>query len=442
MEGRLLLSTIPPFADRRHPYLHPAGAPAVSNPNRPILPAGAASKNAAFIDPSARITHGAHVMVGNRTYIASYSTLNASTGFIKIGKGSSILSNATIVSNPSNSRRPTTSVRIGDLVQVGIGATVTGPSTIGANGATAKPTLIGPNAFINGATVQPGAIVGALAYVGPGVTVPSGFRVLPGVSITNGAEASDPSLGKVVPVTTADTNLANQMVANAQALAAGYAAVYQGNSATGNFGAGGVVTAPSSNGTFNGNLATIQGAGAEPGSALVSFEPASGSPTFLAPMGQQQQGLLVDFPARVTGAVDFHQKAGDVANSLGRGDSILGDQGQPITIGSLRKLGNGVTITSPLGSGSGPVVAGGPITIDQDFSADDNAVILGGQGISINIGDNVSVGAGAVLSRTSVGANATIGARSYIENSKIAAGANIAPGTIMINNVVVGTVQS
>ncbi|MHC5544718.1 carbonic anhydrase/acetyltransferase, partial [Singulisphaera rosea] len=79
---------------------------------------------------------------------------------------------------------------------------------------------------------------------------------------------------------------------------------------------------------------------------------------------------------------------------------------------------------------------------DQDFSADDNAVILGGQGISINIGDNVSVGAGAVLSRTSVGANATIGARSYIENSSIAAGANIAPGTIMINNVVVGTVQS
>ncbi|MHC5544210.1 acyltransferase, partial [Singulisphaera rosea] len=144
MEGRLLLSTIPPFVDRRHPYLHPASAPAVTNPNRPILPAGASSKNATFIDPSARITNGAHVMVGNRTYIASYSTLNASTGFIKIGKGSSILSNASILSNPTKSRKPTTSVRIGDLVQVGIGATVTGPSTIGANGATAKPTIIGP----------------------------------------------------------------------------------------------------------------------------------------------------------------------------------------------------------------------------------------------------------------------------------------------------------
>ena len=39
---------------------------------------------------------------------------------------------------------------------------------------------------------------------GPGVTVPSGFRVLPGANVTTNEEASKPALGMVVPVTSSD----------------------------------------------------------------------------------------------------------------------------------------------------------------------------------------------------------------------------------------------
>ncbi len=443
MEGRLLLSTVPTVdtAVPHKPYLHPFSV-ALNNPNTPIAPFQTPSKLATFVDPTTKIIHGAHVLSGFKNYIGPYVLLNAKTGFIKIGSGSSILSNAVIQSNPSGQRNPTTTVLIGSNVSIGIGANVSGPSTIGAFAVTSKPTIIGPNAVINGATIQAGAIVGALAKIGPGVTVPSGFRVLPGVDITTNAEASNPALGKVVPVTAGDLNKANQTIANYQALASGYTTLYQGNSATGNFGGGGVVSTTNSNNVYQGNLSAIEGASAEPGSANVSFEPTSGSPTFLAPQGQQQQGLLINFPARVTGAVNFYTKANLVQAALGRHDAILADQGQPFNIGSLGQLGNSVTITSPLGTTSGAVAAGGPISIGLSFSAGDNAVILGAQGVKVVIEDNVSIGAGAVVTGTSIGANSTVGAGSYIEESTLPAGSNIAPGSIIIDNKLVGTVQS
>jgi carbonic anhydrase/acetyltransferase-like protein (isoleucine patch superfamily) len=438
MEERLVLSTVPPV-NLPHPYLRPLSYPA-SHPNTPILPFGAASKIATFIDPSARIIHGKHVIAGYKDYIGPYTTLSAVTGFVKIGNGSDIQANAAIISNPGGTANPTSSVVIGDNVSVGFGAVIEGPSTIGGFGAAGRTTEIGANAVIIDSTIQPGAIVSPQAHVGPGVTVPTGFRVLPGANVINNAQASNPALGMVVPVTSADLALAGQYVANGQALAAGYANLYQGNAATGVFGAAGPA-AGTAGGINNGDLAVVEGAGAEPGSATVPFEPASGSPTFLAPLGQQQQGLLSNFPARVTGAVNFHQRAGDVVASLGRSDAILGDQGQPITFGSIARIGNAVTITSPLGTTSGTTAAGGPVTFGQNFVAGDNAVILGGQGFSVAIGDNVSIGSGAVVDRTSIGPNSTIGANSYIEGSTIPANTNVPAGTIEIGNKVIGSVQ-
>src|SRR5258705_320573 len=82
---------------------------------------------------------------------------------------------------------------------------------------------VGPGALIVGATIAPGAIVGPLARVGPGVVVPAGMFVLPGANVTTSAEASNPALGKVAPITGAQfTDLAKNL-ANNQSLAAGYA---------------------------------------------------------------------------------------------------------------------------------------------------------------------------------------------------------------------------
>ena len=149
---------------RRQLYalLHkPLGYPVV-RPNTPVLPYGAPSKQAAFVDPTARIINGYAVIVSSPAFIAPYSTLNAHGGIIKIGNGSDILDNATIIANPLHPHTaPAPEVLIGNQVLVGYGAKILGPSIVGAYGASGKPTEIGPGAVIDQATIEPGAIVGA-----------------------------------------------------------------------------------------------------------------------------------------------------------------------------------------------------------------------------------------------------------------------------------------
>ena len=282
MEGRLLLnrSTVPPV-NFNHPYLHPLGVPLV-RPNTPVrLTARPAIGIRASSTRPCISSTATTVIINNRAFVGPFVTLDARTGFIKIGNGSSVLDNAVIQSNPLGVKNPTTSVIIGDSVSIGFGATVFGPSTDRRLRHDSAVTQIGPNAVIDGATIMPGAIVGALAHVGPGVTVPTGFEVKPGANVTTNAEASDPALGKVIRTPTADFAAATQAVLNNQLLATGYTTLYQGSTATGV--SPGVPTTVT--GVNNGNLAQVEGSGPEPGSAAgPTFEPATAFiPTFLAP---------------------------------------------------------------------------------------------------------------------------------------------------------------
>jgi carbonic anhydrase/acetyltransferase-like protein (isoleucine patch superfamily) len=292
-------------------------------------------------------------------------------------------------------------------------------------GTAAKPTDIGANAIIDGATIEPGAIVGVLARVGPGVTVPSGFRVLPGANVTTDAQASNPALGKVVPVTAADTSAIQKQLSDSAALANGYATLYQGNSATG----------PSpgdvGKGVFNGSLAPVEGAGPEPGSPTVSFEPASRAPTFPSPRGQATQAQITRLRGRIIGNVNFASRLKEIAHSLGRGDSIRADEGQPINIGLNPRFGDNVSITAPLA---------GSVTIGQNFVAGNNSVILGGPTTPVKIGDNVMLGNSAVVSQSTLGNNVTIGSSAYVSQSNIPDGATIPDNAIIINNQLVGMV--
>ena len=115
---------------------------------------------------------------------------------ISIGDGSNVQDNVAI-----SAVGPHANVVIGDQVILAHNATVDGPSTIGAPGGA--PAFVGFNAIIDGATVQPGAMVSSLAKVAPGIVIPTGYKVLPGMYIQTQAQADDPSLGKVAKVTAA-----------------------------------------------------------------------------------------------------------------------------------------------------------------------------------------------------------------------------------------------
>ena len=413
--------------------LNQGGGSAPVRPNTPVLPFESPYATASFLDPTDRIVAGTRIRIGTKDFLAPFVKLDAARGFIKIGSNTTIQDHATLVANPDRSAG-VTGITVGDNVAIADGATIFGPATIGATGGAA--TSIGANAVIDGATIAPGAFVGALARVGPGVTVPTGFRVLPGANVTTDAQASDPVFGKVIRVTTADTTALAKTLTDNAGLASGYSSLYQGNSATG--------TASSStpSGIFNGSLAPVEGSGNEPGTRLVSFEPVQQAPRFLFRNGKSRQSADYRFQARATGQVIFGQKQAVAARAIGHGVSIRGDEGQPITIASLARLGNNVSIHSPNGgitaTNSTPT---GRITIGKSFRARANAVILGGP-IAVTIGDNVTVGSNAVVADSSIGAGATIGNGAYVANSTIAAGTVVADGAIIINNVRVGTVGS
>ena len=407
------------------------GFPAV-RPNTPVAPYGAQANVASFIDPTVRITHGKHVVLGNTNYIAPFVVLDArAPGFIKIGNGSTIQDDAIIQANPN--RIGNAGVIIGDGVYVGPGATINGPAQVGTLGVNGNNTAasIGANAQIDGGVVSAGAFVGTLARVGPGVTVPAGMYVLAGKNVTTNAEASDPALGYVRAVTAADRATLKSELSDTAALANGYITLYQGNSATGQ---AALSTAMNIN---NGNLATVSGSSAEPGpgttaAPLVKFEPSAAVPSFLTSAGKVVKLADPAFRARVVGNVFFGEPSRVLAHHLGRGNSIRADEGQPIKIASVTQTGTRVSIHAPIS---------GTITIGQNFTPGDDARVLASPTADTRIGDNVNLGAGAVVNSSTIGNGSVIGARSYINTSTLPPGTVVPAGTILVGNKVVGTIQ-
>jgi carbonic anhydrase/acetyltransferase-like protein (isoleucine patch superfamily) len=424
LDARLLPSaTIPAHSPL---LVKPLAYPAIT-PNKPVMPFATPAKKATYIDPTVSVENGNSVVIGFQNFIGPYVNLSGRGGAIKIGNTSSVLDNATIIANPGF-RRQKPEVLIGDQVVVGFGARVLGPSVIGAFGSASSPTSIGANAQIDGATIEPGAIVSPLARVGPGVTVPSGFRVLPGANVTTNQEASNPKLGMVVPVTSTDVSTIKSTISENESLAAGYVTLYQGNSATGvSPGA-----SPNITGIDNGSLAAVRGANLEPGPTSASFEPAKIGPAFASPRLGLVGVQLANFPARITGRVVFNMRSLQAAQHLGRANAFRADQGQPITIGSIARTGEHVTINSPLG---------GTLTIGNNFRTGSNVVVLSGAKINAVIGDDVNIESGAVVVQTSIGSDSTVGQGAYVANSTFPAHTVIPPKAMYVNNKFLGYVS-
>jgi carbonic anhydrase/acetyltransferase-like protein (isoleucine patch superfamily) len=422
LDGRILLSG---QSDLSPLLKNPVGFQAVK-PNKPVMPFATPSKKATFIDPTVDIKNGNSVIIGFQNFIGPYAKLDGRGGAIKIGNTSNILDNSSVVANPGRHGRP--EVLIGEQVVIGFGAQVLGPSTIGAFGTAAQPTSIGYGAVIDGATIEPGAIVSPLARVGAGVTVPSGFSVLPGANVTTNAEASNPKLGKVAKVTSAQISTIKSTLSENASLASGYTTLYQGSSATG--------ASPGANPTLgginNGNLSTVLGANLDPGPSSASFEKSKSGPQFLTPHQGLIGTVIPTFPARITGNVIFDMRAFPAAEHLGRANSIRGDQGAPIKIKSFAHTGQHVTINSPLG---------GTLTIGQNFRAGSHAIILSGPNTNAVLGDNVNIGSGAVVVQASLGANSTVGSGAYLANSTFPANTHIPAKAIYINNKFEGYVS-
>ena len=128
----------------------------------------------------------------------------------------------------------------------------------------------------------------------------------------------------------------------------------------------------------------------------------------------------------------IQQRPFAAGHRLGKNNSFRADEGLPIVIGSIAATGEGVVIKA---------TPNGSVQIGQEFVAGDFAVLLGGPTRRLLVGDGVTVGAGAVVEQSTIGNGAAIGARAYVVNSTVPAGAVVPPGTILIDDVVVGAVE-
>ncbi len=456
MEGRTVLSgLVAPPVEFIHLGIYGSLGAQLARPNTPVAPYGATT-NASFVDSSASIKNGTHIVVGTTDYIGPWATLDGRQGIIEIGNSSTVQDNATLIANtsPGNTKA---GIIIGDNVYIAANATVLGPAVIGAAHGGAN-TEVGPGAVVNQAIISAGAEVGALAYVGPGVQIPAGYAVKPGASVTTEAQATNPALGLVTKITATNTVLANAL-ADSASLAAqtlsptvnattgapvfvGYTWLYQGQSATG-------ASALSTSSTvFNGNLATIEGVSPSPGfliktttttnvtiplsNQVGSFTTpttttvASATPKFTNPVNGNVTGLSVPFYAgRIIGSVTFTAGPLVIRPTIGYHDSIRFDEDVAGSIGAPAKLGRFVTI-HPL--------RGGKITIAPGLTTGDNVVLTADANGNLSIAANVTIGGGSVINGDTIGAGAVIGPGSYIVDSTIPAGASIPAGTFLVKN--------
>jgi carbonic anhydrase/acetyltransferase-like protein (isoleucine patch superfamily) len=394
LEARWVLSAVNPILQTT---LSSAGADFTPIPShRPVLPPGADPSQASFIDPSVQIQGAGNVRVARQVYVGPFASLAAQHHRITIGQGTNLQDNVSV-----DARRG--DVTIAANVAVAHGATINGGARVGSpNG---LPTFVGFNAVVDGATIEGGAMVLGLARVAPGITIPSGFKVLAGKFVQTQAQAGNPSLGKVAPVTPEDRDFINGVLSFNKKLASGYS-ILNGQSPT-----------------------FVRGIAPNPFVLEKNISPTipvlAGRPT-----------LDPSFRDRVIGLVRLQDSLGTLKGLIGHQDSLRADEGFPLIFGPNNQISDRVTFHP----------AAGTIIGRNDHFAF-HSVIHGGHddphvlSAASVIGDNVAVGDSAVIYDSSIGSGAVIGAKAYIESSTVAPGTVIAPGTILINNQFKGMVE-
>src|SRR3712207_385046 len=190
-----LTPPLPDAADRR-------GSP--TRGNVPVCSTDGSAATATFLDPTVSVRGARHVGLGERTYVGPFAELYATRRApISVGEASNVQDNVLV------DARGGTGIEIGDRVILAHGSSVVGSASIGIEESPLPPQVEGTvdtyggslflsfGSEVDGATLELNSGVSALARVAPGITLPSGYLVLPGKDVTTQDEAQDPALGKV-----------------------------------------------------------------------------------------------------------------------------------------------------------------------------------------------------------------------------------------------------
>lgn len=338
--------------------------------------------NVTYVDQTASLR--GDVTLGRDVFVAPFARVD---GTVQIADRSNVQDNCVVEGT----------VSIGADSAIAHGARVLGPARLeGKN-------FVGFNSLVDGATLESGAYVDIAAHVGPGIRL-RGMRVLPGKSVTRQAEADDPALGKVTPLTQAQADFLAGVVKVNVELANGYNVLAR-------------------------ERGTLTGIGPNP---LTHFTPLSVLPIIV--------GQYTNDPAfrnRVVGNVRLEDPLPQLAAKMGFRDSVRADEGQHVGFGVLGSMGDEVTFHALEDTG---------IECGTGCHFGRHSVIHGGADDTVGsesteLGDNVRVGDGAIVFRSILADGCVIGERALVDKCDFPAGTVIGPREVWVGNQRTGTVE-
>ena len=393
--------------------------------NRPICPAASPALEASFIDPTVIIRYPSKVSLGKQTYLGPFTELNA-TGMIQIGEKTNLQDNVT-VSGVGN-------VSLGDEVILAHGAQVRAPAKLGGHSApgatqTHQALFLGFNSVLDGANMEVDSMVLHLARVAPGITIRSGKVVLSGKYITTQAQADDPALGKVIPVTDALRKFMEGVLHVNTSFAREYTNLAR--------------SAASS----------VRGINLDPGQSADAHEVFN--PYRDTPVLAGVNTISSNYRNRIIGKVRMADSFAKLSSTVfGSKIALRADEGEAFDVGRVSAMAdrttfhalefNAIKAGHDVVYGFRSIVHGGEseatrlLVTTQDSG---HGELPPTKAVTV-IGDRTHIGNYAVVFKSAIGAGVKIGCGSLVEASKLPAGTVIAPRTIIQNYGFSGSVMS
>lgn len=393
--------------------------------NRPVCDPGSPAETATFLDPTVTVENPLQVSLAEGVYIGPFAEIRAfGDAPISIGSESNVQDNVQILGKRARSKAETvglegrakSGVEIAGRVIMAHGVSVIGPAQIGVEGSDipADPDVdqevfLSFSSQVDGAVLEKNTGVSALARVGPGVRLRSGFMVLPGKNITTQQQADDPALGKVRLVNEADVAFNEAVIEVNTAFAREYTKLYRDD--------------PSN----------VRGVNFDPGNT--AYNPTRDLPSFA---GQEQRVPV--YWNRLIGDLDLADTFVRFASVTGTRVSLRADEGEPFVVGSVGRMGSDVVFHALEDANLrvGDRVTYGPKVVVHGGG---RVVVAGEPATPTTVGDDVVLQDESVVFRSTIGNGSVIGARSVVVGSDLASGTVVAPRTVIINGVKFGNVE-
>ncbi len=378
-----------------------------------VIAGAAGGEGASFVDSTATITKRDNVTIGTEVYIGPFANLISSNN-ITIGDESNAQDNVVIDASQS-------AVELGKMAILAHGASVKNGTRMGTEGkcpapaadahadpnagahGTAEghcPSFVGFNSVVEGAILEMDTMVLHLAYVGPGVRIPSGRKVNSGMRIDSQVEV----MSKTAPLVAGDRTFMEGVIEVNLTFASGYARMHDEDSDS------------------------DKGVNYDPG--MTKFNPFRDLPELAGVHTRDAK-----FRNRIIGDVRMGNSLAELDKVMGNHISIRADEGEPFIVGAIASMGSGTVFHALEGShieahdgvvyGKGVIVHGGATPWND---------------VTI-IGKNVRIGDHAVFFRSNLGNDSYVGSRALLQDTKLPAGTVIPDNWVVVNGQFVNRVE-